>query len=153
MKEEIEKYHKMSTSRKPFFFLSAYVMDVFYTTSFSAMGWEWTKASPLVHILLFKPVGGKLWSLNLWNLWSFTTVNVLENLQRRCSSFLGKGQIFYYSKWWLVCRRIFLLHSDLGQQYSSPSAKNSPKQDGFARNSISDGHWWSVMSQFWTHLH
>ena len=33
------------------FYLSAYVMDVFYTTfHFLSMGWNWTKVGPPVHI-------------------------------------------------------------------------------------------------------
>ena len=51
LKEAIGKYRKNSASRKPAFYLSRYVIDVFCaTSSFPAMGWNWTRTSPLVHI-------------------------------------------------------------------------------------------------------
>ena len=51
LNEEIEKYQKNPTTRKSPFHMSGYVMDVFCaTSSFPAMGWNWSKTSPLVHI-------------------------------------------------------------------------------------------------------
>ena len=51
LKEEIEKYQKTPTTRKPTFYISGYVMDVFCATSaFPALGWNWNKNSPSVHI-------------------------------------------------------------------------------------------------------
>ena len=51
LKEEIGKYQKISTNRKPTFYMSGYVMDVFCaTSSFLAMGWNWTRTSPPIHI-------------------------------------------------------------------------------------------------------
>ena len=51
LKEEIEKYHKTSANRNPTFYMSGYVMDVFYATSvFPALGQNWNKNAPPIHI-------------------------------------------------------------------------------------------------------
>ena len=51
LKEEIEKYQKTPATRKPIIYMSGYVLDVFCATySFLAMGWNWSKTSPPVHI-------------------------------------------------------------------------------------------------------
>ena len=52
LREEIEKYEKTPTNRKPSFYMSGFVMDAFCaSTAFSALNWNWTEKSPLVHIL------------------------------------------------------------------------------------------------------
>ena len=51
LKEDIEKYQKTLATRKSTFYMSGYVIDVFYATySFPDMGWSWSKNSPLIHI-------------------------------------------------------------------------------------------------------
>ena len=74
MKEAIEKYQNTSTSRKPTFYLSGYVMDVFCaTSSFPTMGWDWTKTSPLVH----------MYSSTLWE------DNFIPHIYEICDQFIG----------------------------------------------------------------
>ena len=51
LKEDIEKYQNNLTSMKPSFYLSGYVMDIYWETSpFPTMGWNWTGTSPPIHI-------------------------------------------------------------------------------------------------------
>ena len=51
LKEAIEKYQKGSTSRKPTFYMSRYVMDIFYvTSSFPTVCYNWANTSLPVHI-------------------------------------------------------------------------------------------------------
>ena len=51
LKEEIEKYEKTLASRKPTFYLSTYIMEVFFLDMpFLAMGWDWKKFGPPIHI-------------------------------------------------------------------------------------------------------
>ena len=51
LKEAIKKYQKTPTSRKPTFYLSAYVIDLFCVMSpFPAIGWNWTRVRPPIHI-------------------------------------------------------------------------------------------------------
>ena len=51
LKEDIEKYQKTPTSKNPTFYLSAYVMDVFYAgLPFLAVAWNWASVGPPVHI-------------------------------------------------------------------------------------------------------
>ena len=48
LQQQIEKYLK---AKKPQFYMSAYVMDVFCATlAFPDLGWNWKKNCPLVHI-------------------------------------------------------------------------------------------------------
>ena len=51
LKEEIEKYEKTLTSRKPTIYLSTYIMEVlFLDMPFLAMRWDWKKIVPPIHI-------------------------------------------------------------------------------------------------------
>ena len=51
LQEKIDKYHKTRESKKPQFYMLAYVMDVFCaTSSFRDLGWNWKKDCPPVHI-------------------------------------------------------------------------------------------------------
>ena len=74
LKEAIEKYQKVSTSRKPTFYMLGYVMDIFYaTSSFSTMGWNWTKTSPPVHI----------YCSDMWE------DNFIPQIYENCDHFIG----------------------------------------------------------------
>ena len=51
LQQQIEKYLKVASSKKTQFYMSAYVMDVFCSTSaFPNLAWNWQKNFPLVHI-------------------------------------------------------------------------------------------------------
>ena len=51
LQEQIDKYQKAPESKKPQFYMSTYVMDVFcVTSSFPDLGWNWQKDCTSVHI-------------------------------------------------------------------------------------------------------
>ena len=79
--EVIEKHQKRLAYRKPAFYLSRYVIYVFYPMfSFPTMGWNWTKTSPLIHIYC-----SALWEDNF-----------IPHIHEICYQFIGlMYQIFF----------------------------------------------------------
>ena len=79
LREEIEKYEKTLENRKPFFYMSRFVMDAFYaSTSFSILNWNWTDQSPSVHI----------YRVDMWD------DNFMPRIYELCDLFLGS---MYYN--------------------------------------------------------
>ena len=51
LRKKIEKHEKTPDNRKPYFYMSGFVMDAFCaSTSFLALNWNWTHKYPPVHI-------------------------------------------------------------------------------------------------------
>ena len=77
--EEIEKNEKNPKNRKPFFYMSGFVMDAFRaSTAFPALNWNLTNQYPLVHI----------YCVDMWD------NNFIPHIYELCDLFLGS---MYYN--------------------------------------------------------
>ena len=97
---------------------------------FPELNWNWSEKCPPVHI----------YCADMWD------DNFIPHVYELCDLFLGsmyckflKLMLLHFMKKLgnlfmpLVCRRIFLLHKDLGQQYSALASENCSRPNGASR--------------------